>query len=601
MYVKKVQTNLKYERELELAPCTIVSGANTAGKTGLVESISLALTGESARLGKDGKKALAATVHDRDDTKCKALIKAELSGGEEMVWRCEGTPEKATRPARFGNIKASISRGNGLEAAREGGSKLTNWLVDLASRETVERKSHADSLASMAPMHHDTWQSLWGLQADDQEIDPGKLEAVAKAIYSQKRAVSTQAKEVATLKEQGCSSLSPTELEEYAQLETIVSGGLSQKEAIDEVSLHGQMQEHLEYLEQDNVAPIRLVAGLQTFLSNLRTFMAVTRKVEMRCPCCKQTDMTLDLLNARMEELAGVLRSNKDLSEEIDRRLVYIAQLTTKISEASKQPVVSATSEQLARFNDLKLRQSTYERFASLVSQEGDFAQQLESLKACDKACKAIQEYYAAQGADVLQKLSSRVLPKGLFVEVKTIGRSLQLGLGRHGRWYPMAALSGAESAMLLAAVEASVCTDKDTPVRLLVIDDVWFDRATLIDLLKSLAPHVGEDKALTQVIVCCVEWRGKPPKGWTRLDLDALCKAEDSKADDAMREEIGDDGIDDLESEVIVGKAQETIAEGAPSVKAAVPPVMDGNGGFKPAKRNGSKSSGEKSSIPSL
>jgi len=78
-------------------------------------------------------------------------------------------------------------------------------------------------------------------------------------------------------------------------------------------------------------------------------------------------------------------------------------------------------------------------------------------------------------------------------------------------------ALSGAERATLLAGFAWAVAEPAE--LQLLVIDDVWFDRATLDGLLEALCPVVG-GYGERQAIVCAVEYEGDPPAGWTRVDV---------------------------------------------------------------------------------
>lgn len=553
MHVKKIKTNIKYDREVDFSPLTIVSGANASGKTGLLESYSLVLTGESARFGKDGKKALAATVFSQEGESREASIIAQLDDGSTATWTCSGTPEKSSRPKWDTPAAASIVRGNGLEAIRDGGAKLTDWLVQIAGDEPTEEKTHKDMMVFLAAVDHLTWLALWNKDPKDR-FNPSALSSVRRDADKKKRSHSAVLKEIATAREGNLAPLRPEEKVELASLNTKLNFEVSGSQQ-EPTEIYDELQGVLETLEAKELAPIRLTVDMQSLFAQFRTFLTVAGKDKMRCPCCKESVLTVKQLSERIEALGATLAKNEqsyNLVKELSEKAVALRlEMRKPSSQISSKPI---TKEELERLNELKLRQAEFDRLSALVTQEQVIKQEIDSIKRVIEIIDKLRQQYAAKGADILQKLSSRVLPKGMTIECKLQKGNYTLGLERRGFWFPISTLSGAESAMVLAAVEASVCANKDTPIRCLVIDDVWFDRKTLIDLVKALTPHVGEDKALTQVIINCVEWRGKDPKGWTRVDLDAMLKAEIEQEDTEAAQEVGEPDLEAATKEIAPG-----------------------------------------------
>lgn len=103
MFVKRIRSNIKRAIDTELERKTIVVGPNASGKSGLVSSLELVLTGRSGDVGGLPGEIANLSHNGRID------IHAVLSDGKELSFSLEGDVSKAHRPRWTGRAGAVIS------------------------------------------------------------------------------------------------------------------------------------------------------------------------------------------------------------------------------------------------------------------------------------------------------------------------------------------------------------------------------------------------------------------------------------------------------------------------------------------------------------
>lgn len=128
MYINKLTTNVKLERDIELGERTLIIGANGSGKTAILNSVELCMAGYVSdyrgKVVKQPRDLLALTNND------ELKVAVSLSTGQKCSVRVKRNASgTVSRPKYYGKTKLNLPMKE-VSDALEGSSKtFTSWLL----------------------------------------------------------------------------------------------------------------------------------------------------------------------------------------------------------------------------------------------------------------------------------------------------------------------------------------------------------------------------------------------------------------------------------------------------------------------------------------
>lgn len=535
-YVTRLASNVKHEpaKTVELAARTLVIGPNRSGKSALVDSLALVLTGvpRTEGLGKRPNEILSLKPPEAKEL----TVSARLSDGTTLGWACKGSTAKASKPV-WSEAASGVFILEDAKALLQGDQKKLRAALLARLGATVDAN---DIWVRIPDAFLGTWQEVVGV-LDLRDSTPWPIDKLLDGmgkIDDALREARKTLKALTTASGTELLPLSPEEAQELATLAAATAQTPLTPQQINELAVAtGRLRESIMEQQalldgttppdpspQDQAVNLGRARDVQAWvLAELRA----RGLAQGRCVCCG-TYTTIEQITGRAAELQALCAKVEGdrlavvkyqrAAEEIEASKARLAGLEERIRQSTIAGEIDRD-----RFAALQHRSHAYE--AAIRAKEAQAG--IESRVAILKALREPGEALVAAGLDEkvakLRVALQRGLPRGMTGDLALRDGNRQVcRVTLDGR--DIRALSGAERAIMLAAFASAIVRDDDPAVRLLVIDDVWLDGVMLSALLETLSGVEGP----TQIVVCAAEYEGVVPVGWGVLKLgdgDAACR----------------------------------------------------------------------------
>lgn len=466
-YVQKIKSNLKGAIEVDLGPRTIIIGENASGKSSIINSISLALTGEieddSGRVIKQELNLFA--LHP--DRKGDLYAIAVLANGGEARYETSGSVEAAKR-ARH-QLPASIDKAKvfplrQIKPLLVGSvDALQEFFLGALSSTLTE----ADVLSVIPPTLHASFTEVAGTGNHGKRL--------------------LRALEVAASKKKGASARK----REAENTITVKSVGLPPPVGEGEVArLREQMELENRVLESvSSTAVIPRNTLLESVLSLLREHVAHNSDECAVCGHVQSPDDFLTRLGVLETQTARV--EIKQAHAETDRMRASIA--TAMYNKAMQ------ANEAWSAVNEAR---------NAVVASE----QAVARWKIFEDACSTAVASLLASATTRLETRVQAFLPASdQFGVLLAYGERSMCAFGLKRNGFLDTSLSGAEWARVTAALG---CALSEGELRVIVPEDRSMSPATLTSVLDAF----GESPV--QIILATTTEPTRIPKSWTVVRL---------------------------------------------------------------------------------
>ena len=220
----------------------------------------------------------------------------------------------------------------------------------------------------------------------------------------------------------------------------------------------------------------------------------------------------------------AIVSSNQNMTlvqAEVER----VHGLSVKVKDARAMPVNEAQSRLEVAMDALGKIENIRERWNDLTNAQGritELAGDQEDYRSLRTACEqAVGKLLSEQTRNFTELVQKYLPPTWKFkIELLDGDREVfRMGFERDGRLH--CALSGAEWATVITAVSMAVTStlDTDDPAILVPYDRAW-DTRTLSAVMRGFLSFEGQ-----VIIASTVRPMGRPPKGWTVIDMDTVSK----------------------------------------------------------------------------
>lgn len=531
--VARVSGNVKGIFEYALSPCTLIVGKNAQGKSKIVDTLSLALTGQARSDGLGKRESdLMLLAPDGADSLYAA---ADLTDERTVRWSCSGSTAKATRAVWTPDGPfASFVSDEAIGLLRAEPKRLRAALIERIGGVVTQ-----DEIASRIDQaHHETILPMFAFD-ENNTVPIDDIIRVADVFKERLKDARAEIKRFTAAYETRVQPLMDEEVAELAELEQIVALGGATREQVEETrtlrtKLAAQLAEITLRLEELDVAAgpaegIEHVAAVRDLLAATVVRLDALGRSECKCICCGQ-DVTYTRLAARRDlaqaqlDAAHAVAAYAAERDGLERRSAsLVAQIESFDAALYKmEGAKHVDRERLRALRERALAAQAYIEAAEVIN--GARNREIVAKGASDAMQVLVTSLMDARTAG-LQRTISAALPRDYSVEIELrdgtrqvcrVGMSTGKGLPARD----LRVLSGAERALLVSAFASTVVAGNVDTIPLVLIDDVWLDRDTLRVLLKALGRAVASDSGPAQAIVTAVAFRGAPPDGWTMINL---------------------------------------------------------------------------------
>jgi energy-coupling factor transporter ATP-binding protein EcfA2 len=500
----------------DLAPCTLITGANASGKSALIDAISLALTGESRSEGlrKDVRLLLRlAPPGPPGVTQRELYSRARLSDGTEASFRIDGK-----QPEWITGVEAKGPRGviitDIARALLYGDAKALMQAVASSTRATIFRDALENEVTrGVFPLFNEIW-------TEDCKLD-GKLERTVGEVQTALVATQARIKAAKAIKRSaktGEALITPLSEEDEGELQAAsrVIAALRPGQALD------AMLRELADLPPFNPVEYEKLLDRHALVEHVVEVLAIldrrVAKPNFHCPCCARGGMTREHVTRRQQ----AVRAGQELAiaaveerEAVQQRHMLYGAANLFASRGLSAGDLQAHRAELLRRKEAAASEPTRNAVKAVTDEE---INQLELIQAvCVEAIKNATD----QQLGTVERRINRALPAHYRAKVISEGGyRLELVTPKDDVARDFRALSGAERTLLLSAFASATIPDGAPPVRLLVVDEAWLDPKSMKALLKSLPKVVGSEAGPTQAIVCAVAYKSKAIDGWAEVKL---------------------------------------------------------------------------------
>ena len=221
---------------------------------------------------------------------------------------------------------------------------------------------------------------------------------------------------------------------------------------------------------------------------------------------------------------ASIESSNQSL-REVDAHIERVRNVAVKAKDGRAIPVNDAQSRLEAAMEALGKMELVKERWADLTnaryrieSLHGD----QEGYRSLRVACEKAVGHLLSEQTKAFTEHVQGFLPEQWRFKIELLDGErevFRMGFVRNGRLH--CALSGAEWATVIVAVSMAVTSKirKDDPAVLIPYDRAW-DARTLSAVMRGFLSFEGQ-----VIIASTIRPLGRPPKGWTIIDMDEVSK----------------------------------------------------------------------------
>lgn len=548
IHVSELETNVKATKgSATFTPCTLIVGKNGAGKSALVDALSLVLRGEAYSEGlKKSEAQLFALASGKE-----MHVSAKLSDGRAISWSTEESAKGTVKKAVW---RSSVKEDEGpfgvlssasVKALLLGDAKVLLHAVLLAAggEQPTEK-----ILSRFAPAQLPVVRHALGLpeskvgNADPDLVSVATIVSGRELLSEARKDLQRNIKAIEAMQQAGGGALSTEEADELAALEDMMATRMLrtastfdlERDAL-QARLDGYAKQPFAEEEwrslEERALIFRSTAQLAKTYGDLlaRAQTQGKRITHAQCPLCEKTSMDAKNLGARREwgevgeradsERLAALRLEREAREADRLRALQVGSALATISRYDSE---AAATERYVALSHRRGMSKTAETAKESLN-KGALERQAQELEGVVGTFDRFLGEITDGSVGFVEKRVNQLLPKHVRAHFSIEGNQCVVGLKdlQGGKKRPYKALSGAERAMLVAALAPALALEVPGKVSLVIVDDVWFDVATLRQVLKGLATAVyGRTCAVSQAVVCAVQWAGKVPEGWTRVDV---------------------------------------------------------------------------------
>jgi energy-coupling factor transporter ATP-binding protein EcfA2 len=590
VYVAKVATSVKVAqssqpRDYALGPLTLIVGPSGSGKTAIVDSVALALTGESPTRGLGAK---AANLKRALPESAEALaVTAALSSGGVLTWSLGRGDSKPVWSAQDGYPVP----GTGLVAKAPGvvlsvadaldillGYDKNRMLAILYAVPDIEVQVIGVT-AALANADRDLLVRLEGaLPEDGATITSAQLKQALLTVDRLARDAEKQSAACDTFRSVGMSGAEQVELE---AMEKALSSAVGLSVVTTELS-RVEKQLAAAQTEEDGLSELiekevpdffllhDVAGGAADLLSDILGRAAAKGKTVFNCPGCGER-RTIEQASARHAAVETALSALIGKVQGYYEQWTYQADQVTVLegrrsvlADLMTAAGANAASVDEARLAELRHRKASAALDLAAGVRKSTCTRWTRTLEALQNVLLDAGVRALPAAAERVRRRVNKMLPKGRACQIVCDERKVNVGYVRDkASAVPVGALSGSERSVLAAAFAVALEPVRSAPVSLLVVDEVMFDHATLKTALAGLSRAFDHDAGPTQIIVCTSEWggkgakgRAKPPAGWIILDIDEKEKKSEKDEEKEQTEAASPESTGEAASDVAENEA---------------------------------------------
>lgn len=532
---EKLITNVKGPRtEYDLAPCTVIVGPNRAGKSTILDTIRLALTGKHpvgphpvnlAHLAPPDAKQLFAELHARDGS---------------LAWRMDfdtsGKARKSKGVAAQGAWSTVSSELRGQSLVLDCGD-LAGFGTERMRRAVMERFGDLDELPSPGALNQkqlDVWQAA--VDACPNGTPSERLARMQQWFKSTAKAKGDDAKlKASTIETLRGYTAEVGGADVLAQLESQLELAREHERAVDDIARRDTLRSQLDdintaiaLLEQVDVTQVRETlqqlaqrkTEVNARLTKARALADLFARADSGCPCCGNTGVDVhEMRTALATAVADTQAELQRLSNEEQQQLgqlpdKQLAELHRQREECQRNlerveqvlpPDYSGPSaEHLQKQVDMIRTAHDNKR---RLDEESEAMHRLLDEQA---TAKLLQQHVTTLLGQHLQRVQvaaenavNAYMPEPFATALNIDDSSCEwLMVGADGRPHPSGAYSGSEGGSL--AIARALAWGEGAPFKLVLLDDVdlgVFDAERLAEVFAKFKKAV-ESKQLDQVIM---------------------------------------------------------------------------------------------------
>ena len=238
-----------------------------------------------------------------------------------------------------------------------------------------------------------------------------------------------------------------------------------------------------------------------------------------------QVKSTLDLVNKKTGEIEFFDRQIADSNFTLEK----LKQMPVQVSNSDAIPLADAQSRfeaAMAAMTKLDQIRDEWDRLASARDKMMSMKQDVETYKrlkvSCEIAVGKLLETRAIEFSARVQKY----LPDDWTFNIQLMDGNkevFRMGIMRNGRLH--SALSGAEWTSVVTSISMAVAEGLDDRLpAVLIPDDRAWDGKTLSSVMRGFSQFDGQ-----VIMASTIRPTGRPPKGWTIIDMDKTSASWDS------------------------------------------------------------------------
>ena len=227
-----------------------------------------------------------------------------------------------------------------------------------------------------------------------------------------------------------------------------------------------------------------------------------------------------------LEKIVGIDKSIDSANQSLGAIQAEIARVhgtEVRAKDGRAIPVNEAQSRLEVAMNALSKMETVLNRWNDLThasTRVNELARDQHSYKDLRNACEIAVGHLLADQTRTFTQLVQKFLPEHWVFKIELMEGDrevFRMGFERDGRLH--CALSGAEWATVITAVSMAVASKlgNDKPAILVPYDRAW-DTRTLSAVMKGFLNFEGQ-----VIIASTVRPMGRPPKGWTIIDMDKV------------------------------------------------------------------------------
>jgi len=554
-HITHVSSNIKQGVNADLSRLTLIVGPNGSGKTSIVNSIELALTGSVTDMeGRERVKAASSLA--RLGNGVGVTAKAVLSNGEEASW--ELTPKKRGGYFEPKHSPLTVDVQFPVDEVREilsgSADTIRNWLMGRISGEIGVRDIESRLPSEDVPEFWKVAKFLKGRDEDDSGVD--LLLEVLTAAKKQARSLKSGAKTAQATIDSLSREMPPEPTaDDLANAGAVVEQA---RQAIYKVSSAPHAPDLLRLREEakSKVAAFEEASKksqaarnwtdmtdfkgegeeIIAFRDSLIAVVEVNSRLpENRCLVCENgigmdlVDKAERLKEENAEGKEALLRARNleaALQDEASARLdaeQAIGRLQRAEGDAMKmagQPDVAALSaaaeEARGALERLKAAQRQWASLRAARDEARASKTHASKLEALAESCQDVLKELLAQAVGRFEMTVQAYLPEDdrFALVLEEGGKSVcRFGFIRDGHLHT--ALSGAEWARLTLALGCACSTADSSSLSIFKPEERAFDADTLSQVMKALGDAPGQ-----VLLTSPVKPRGRAPKGWSVIDI---------------------------------------------------------------------------------